>query len=213
VAFPTVAELLSEQGIVSGLAAVSSILGVIALSFWAIAAATDYSTGLIRLLAAANPRRWQLLFGKWLALALLTAATTVVALIAALITAPVAAQAAGFAPDAWGTNLPSILLTAAANLFAALLVWGTLGLALATFTRSAGIAIGVGVGYVLLLESVIKAAVASIADWLPGTTISALAAGGTAAVSYQTAIGLAVAYIGTAIVAALLVYTRRDITD
>ena len=122
VAFPTSEQLLGEGGIVSGMAAVSSILGVVTLSFWAISVASDYSTGLVRILVSAHPRRWQLLTGKWTALALLTAAATGVALVATVITAPIAAQAGGYQPDAWGTNLPSIVLAATLNLFGALLV-------------------------------------------------------------------------------------------
>lgn len=70
-----------------------------------------------------------------------------------------------------------------------------------------------GVGYVLLLESVIKAAVGGIPDWLPATTMSALAAGGTAAVSYQRAIGFGLAYVVAAFAAAAVAYTSREITD
>ena len=213
VAFPTSAQLLSEHGIVAGMGAVSSILGVVTLSFWAISATSDYTSGLIRILVSAHPRRWQLIAGKWLALALYTAAATLVALVITLITAPIAAQAGGYHPTAWGTQLLPTAASATINLFGALLVWGTLGLALATFTRSAGIAIGVGVGYVLLLESVLKAAVSSIGNWLPGTTIADIASGGTSVVSYGGAIALGALYVVAAFLASTLVFQRRDITD
>lgn len=213
VTFPTAAALADESGIVAGMGAVSAILGVITLSFWAISVTTDYSTGLVRILVAAHPRRWQLIVGKWLSLTLFTAAATLVALIVTVMTAPIAARSAGFDPASWGTNLPSVLWSATVDLFGALLVWGTIGLALSTVTRSAGIAIGVGVGYVLLLESVIKAAVSGIADWLPGTTISAIASGGTANLSYGGAVALGAAYIVVAFLVASVVFQRRDITD
>ena len=111
-------------------------------------------------------------------------------MIITLLSAPLAARAGGYHPAAWGVQLPSVVLSATVNLYGALLVWGTIGLALATLTRSAGIAIGVGVGYVLLLESVVKAAVSSVGDWLPGTTIAALAAGGTPHLAYGPALAL-----------------------
>lgn len=76
VAFPDVATLGTADGLVVGLSAASSMFGVVTLSFWAIATATDYSSGLIRLLAAAQPRRWTLLAGKVLALMIVTAAAT-----------------------------------------------------------------------------------------------------------------------------------------
>ena len=213
VSFPTLARLLSEHGIVAGMAAASSIFGVVTLAFWAIAAATDYNTGLVRILVAAQPVRWRLVVGKWLSLAVCTAAATVVALLANVLAAPIAAQAGGHSPAAWGTDLAPILARASIDLFCALLVWGTIGLTLATLTRSSGIAIGVGIGFVLLVESIVKTAVTGIGDWLPGTTIAALASGGTSSLSYGGALGLGGAYLAVALAAATIVFVRRDITD
>ncbi len=211
--FPTAATLLSDQGIVAGLPAASSMFGVVALSFWALATSTDYSTGLIRILVSTEPRRWRLVLGKWVALATATALIAVVALVVNLMVAPIAAQAAGFTPTAWGTDPGPVVASATVNLFCALLVWGTIGLALATLTRSSGIAIGVGIGYVLLLETVIRAASSSVGRWLPGSTIAALANGGTPDLSYGRALALGLGYVVLTLVAALVVFTRRDVTD
>ena len=63
VAFPTTAELASPDGLMAGMPAAASMFGIVTLSFWAIAVATGYSSGLIRLLVAAMPRRWPLLVG------------------------------------------------------------------------------------------------------------------------------------------------------
>lgn len=213
VSFPSVAELMAADGLVAGLGAASSMFGVVALSFWALAAASDYSTGLIRVLVAAEPRRWRLVGGKWVALAVVTAAAVVVALVVNIAVAPVAASSAGLEPTAWGTDITSVALRAATDLYLALLVWGTIGLALAVLTRSAGVAIGVGVGWVLLLESVIAAAVDEVADWLPGATIGALATGGSAAIAYGTALALGAAYTAVALAITLVTSSRRDITE
>ena len=213
VSFPTLDALLGPNGIVSGLGAASSMFGVVALSFWAIAAASDHSTGLIRILVAAEPRRWRLVLGKWVALAAVTAAATMVALVVNLAVAPVAASSAGLEPTDWGTDIAAVALGAALDLYLALLVWGTIGLALAVLTRSAGIAIGVGVGWVLLLEGVIAAAVDEVSDWLPGATIAALATGGSTSIAYGTALALGAAYAGVGMLATLVTSTKRDITD
>lgn len=213
VSFPTVEALLAADGVVAGLGAAASMFGVVTLSFWAIATASDHSTGLIRILAAAEPRRWRLVLGKWVALAAVTAAATVVALVVNLAVAPAAASSAGLEPSAWGTDIAAVALGAALDLYLALLVWGTIGLALAVLTRSAGVAIGVGVGWVLLLEGVIATAVEQAADWLPGATIGALASGGTASIAYGTALALGAAYTAVAMLATLVITTRRDITD
>lgn len=189
------------------------MFGVVALSFWALATSTDYSTGLIRILVSAEPRRWRLVLGKWIALAIVTALTTGVALVVSLMVAPIAARAAGFTPTAWGTNLGPVLASATVNLFYALLIWGTIGLALVTLTRSSGVAIGVGIGYVLLLETVIKAATSSVGRWLPGTTIAALANGGTPDLSYGRALALGLGYVVVGFGAALVVAEAAGVSE
>ena len=46
---------------------------------------SDYSTGLVRIIVAAEPRRWRLLLGKWVALAVVTALTCLAALVVNLM--------------------------------------------------------------------------------------------------------------------------------
>lgn len=213
VSFPSPVALLSADGIVAGLGAAASFFGVVTLAFWALATASDYTTGLVRIVVAAEPRRWRLLCGKWIALALVTAATCLVALVVTLAVAPAAARAGGFSPSAWGTGLGSVLFGATAHLYLSLLVWGSIGLTLSTLTRSAGIAIGVGVGYVLLVEAIITAVATGLGDWLPGSILTALAQGGNDAVPFVTACSLGAAYVAVALAAALLTFQRRDITD
>lgn len=213
VTFPPLAELTGSGGLVAGLAATSSFFGVVALSFWALSAAGDHSTGLVRILVAAEPRRWRLILGKWLALSLVTAAATLVALAANLVIAPVAASVAAVEPTGWGDGTASVILEATGQLYLALLVWGSIGLALAVTTRSAGIAIGAGVGWVLLVEGVVTAALEGARDWVPGATISALASGGTSSIPFATALTLGATYTVIAVGASVATFARRDITD
>jgi ABC-type transport system involved in multi-copper enzyme maturation permease subunit len=213
VSFPTLAEIESPSGLMSGLAAASNMFGVVTLSIWAVVTATDYSSGLIRLLVAAEPRRWQLLAGKVVALAIVTAAATTVAAIVNVFAVLPAAQAAGISTAAWGTNLLSVVATAWTNLFLALCVWGVLGLVLGVLTRSAAVAVSIGIGYVLVVESTIKMAKDVPSDWLLGTTLGAVARGGTAAVAYGTALALALGYVTLGLVLAGVVLVRRDVTD
>lgn len=213
VSFPTAQTLAGRGGLVAGLASASSLFGVVTLSFWAIVTATDYSTGMIRLLVAAQPHRWRLLAGKVTGLALMTAVATCVALLANVVAAPAAARAAGVSTDAWGRHLASTLAGTWADLFCALLVWGVAGLVLAVLSRSSAVAISVGVGYVLVVESIVKAAAEGASAWLPGTTLSALAQGGTPTLSYPGALALGLAYGILGLGVAVAVLTRRDITD
>ncbi len=213
VSFPGAAELLGPDGLVAGLGAAATFFGVVTLAFWSVASASDYSTGLVRVMVAAEPRRWRLLLGKWVALALVTAAVTLAAAVTNLVVAPVAARSGGYSPDAWGTDAVSTVLGASLDLYLSLLVWGSIGLALATLTRSAGVAIGVGVGYVMLVEAVISAIAGDVGDWLPGSILTALAQGGTSAVSFAAAGATGALYVAVALVASVLVFGRRDVTD
>ena len=197
----------------AGLAAASSMFGIVTLAFWALAAASDYSSGLIRLLVAAEPRRWRLVIGKTVALVLITALVTSVACVVNAVAALPVAQASGIDTATWGKDVPSVIAAAWSNAFGAQLVWGCIGLALAIVTRSAAIAIAIGVGYVLVAESVIKMADGVPSDWLLGTTITAIASGGSEAVSYGTAVTLGAGYGIFALALAILVVTRRDETD
>ncbi len=213
VSFPDAAQLLSPAGLVAPLASGASFTGVVTLAFWALATATDSSTGLVRQLVAAEPRRGRLLVGKWLALALVTAATTAVAVVVTVAVAPVAAAAGGWEPTAWGEDVAGTVLRAGLDLYLSQLVWGSAGLALAVLTRSAGVAIGVGVGWVLLVEAVLGALSRELGDWLPGAVLGALAAGGTDRVGAGTALGLGALYVAVALSASLVVFSRRDVTD
>jgi ABC-2 type transport system permease protein len=209
VSFPSAVELAAPDGVVTGLSAAASMFGVVTFAFWAISAAGDYQTGLIRMLASAQPHRWKLVIGKSIALMLITAVAATVAMMVCLMAAPIAAEGAGISTAAWGSDA-SVVLAAWLNAYASMIVWGAIGLALATVFRSSAIAISVGVGYVLVVESVIGMAMDN-PGWLLGSTMQALAAGGSSALEYSGAVTLAVAYVALSLVIATVVTSRRDI--
>ena len=212
VAFPTRQELESPSGLMSGLSAASSMFGVVTLSFWAWFTAQDYSSGLIRLLVAAEPRRWRLLAGKTVALLLVTAIATTVAAVANMMAAPMVG-ASGISTAAWGTDAPTIIAGAWAHAYLAQIVWGVVGLAIAVVSRSAVVAVAIGAGYVLVVESMLKMANGVPSDWLLGSTLNAIASGGTASVSFSAALALGAAYVIVGLALAGVVLTRRDVTD
>jgi hypothetical protein len=213
VVFPSLAELEGPAGLTAGLAAAANMFGVVTLSCWAVATATDYGTGLIRLLVAAEPRRWPLLAGKVGALLLVTAAATTVAALVNVLAVLPAAQAAGISTAAWGTDPIGVVASAWTSLFLALCVWGILGLAVAVVTRSAAASIAIGVAYVLVVEAMVRMVGDAPSDWLLGTTLGAVASGGTEAVPYGMALALAAVYAILGLVVAGLVLVRRDVTD
>lgn len=213
VAFPALEVLQSADGVTAGLGAAASMFGLVTLAFWAVLTATDYSTGFVRLLVSAQPRRGALLVGKVLALSVWTGVAASVAMVVNTVVAPIAAEAAGVSTRAWSEVGPSALAGAWVDLVLTLLVWGLIGLVLATATRSAAIAVSVGAGWVLLVEGVVGAGLSGIAEWLPGSALSALAQGGTASVSYGAAAATAAGYAVVGLVMAHAISTRRDVTD
>ena len=213
VAFPDPSTLESGAGLVAGLSTASSMFGVVTLSFWAIATATDYITGLIRVLASSQPRRWMLLAGKVVALMIVTALATTVALMINVGVAPMVAEGAGFDVTAWQENPAAEMASTWADVYLAQLVWGVIGLTIALVARSSAVAISIGAGWVLLVEGIIAAAIDSGVDWLPGVVLTALARGGDETLSYGSAAALGLAYVVAGLGAALIVTSRRDITD
>ncbi len=209
---PSEAALAAPDGYTAGLMLAANLIGIIALSFWAIATASDYSTGLIRLLAQAEPRRWRLIVGKMLALVLYTLAGTLAATIAAYGAAQVCAPLFDVSIAAWTGTLPT-LLEAFRNLALSATVWGTIGLVVALLTRSSGVAIGAGIGYLVVFENMIIAVANDGSDWLLGATLTALAAGGTSAISFESALQLGAAYLAGGILIAITVMHFREITD
>jgi ABC-type Fe3+/spermidine/putrescine transport system ATPase subunit len=195
------------------LARVDAVLAQVGLVGRAVVTAGDYGSGLIRLLVAAEPRRWRLLAGKVVALLVVTAAATTVAAIVNVFAVLPAAGTAGISTAAWGTDLVTVVAGAWMNLFLALCVWGVLGLVIATLARSAAVAIAIGVGYVLVVESIVKMLKDVPSDWLLGTTLNAAASGGTAAIAYGTALALALGYVTLGLLVAGAVFIRRDVTD
>jgi ABC-type transport system involved in multi-copper enzyme maturation permease subunit len=189
------------------------MFGIVTLSFWAVATASDYSSGLIRLLVAAEPRRWRLLAGKVGALLIVTAAATTVATTVNVVAVMPAADMANISTAAWGTDLVEVVAGAWVNLYLSICVWGVLGLVIAVLARSAAVAISIGVGYVLVVESLIKMVGDAPSDWLLGSTLNAVAQGGTETIAYGTALALALGYVTAGLVIAGAVFVRRDVTD
>jgi hypothetical protein len=212
VSFPSRAELEAPSGLMAGLSAASNMFGVVSLSLWAFFTAQDYSSGLIRLLVAGEPRRWRLLAGKAIALVAVTALAVTVAAATNIIAAP-AVAASGVSTAAWGTDLPEVVVEAWVNLLLSQVIWGALGLVIAVLSRSAMVAVSIGVGYVLVVESLIRMVDGAPVDQLLGTTLGAIAKGGTAAVSYSSALALGATYVIVGLVLAGIVFARRDVTD
>jgi ABC-type transport system involved in multi-copper enzyme maturation permease subunit len=209
----TVAEIASEGGFLTALPTVSRLAGVILLSLWAIAVATDYSTGLIRILAQAHPNRTSLLGGKIAALSVFTLLATAVTTLTVVIFARPLAKLEGIPIDAWKTDFASHLGKGYFDFTVAGLVWGLIGLMLAVLTRSSAVAIGIGLGFLLVAEGLISIVAPDASTYLPGGTLDALASGGNDQLAWGTALGLVLLYGVIAATVSLAVFRTRDIVS
>jgi ABC-2 type transport system permease protein len=208
----TVAALEASGGMFVGLQSAASMMGIIALVIWAIAVTSDYSSGMIRQLVQAEPSRLRLLAGKVVALAVLTCFATLVTTVVVLVVSPSIAGMSGVSTDAWRTGLFHAVVDGYVSLTLAALLWGVVGLFVGVVTRSSGVAVGVGIGYLIAFEGLAGMLLDSGSKWLPGSSFAAVASGGTTDMTYGTALLLAAGYALVAIGAAAATFLRRDIT-
>lgn len=206
------AALEAADGMFVGLRSFVGMLGVVALVIWAMSVTSEYASGLIRLLVQAEPRRLRLLAGKVVALVLFTCLGTLVAMVVVTMAAPPLAGAAGISAEAWTGDIAGTLVRTYVEVTASVLLWGLVGLLVGVLTRSTGVAVGIGIGYLLLFEGLASMLLEGAAKWLPGSVFSVIASGGTETMSLGTALALGIAYAAAALAVAAVTFARRDIT-
>ncbi len=208
----TVAMLQAPDGMFAGLQTFAGMLGIVALVVWAMSATTDVSSGLIRLLVQAEPRRLLLLGGKIVALVAFTCAASLVATVMVLPMVQGLAKSAGVSTAAWQPHLLHTMVSGYVHLTLCVLLWGVVGLCVGMLTRSTGISIAIGIGYLLLFEGALTMLLGGAQKWLPGIVFKAIASGGSADMTFTTALLLGAAYALVALAVAAVAFGRRDIT-
>jgi hypothetical protein len=122
------------------------------------------------------------------------------------------ARLEGIDVEHWKTDFAGHFFKGYFDFTVAMLVWGLIGLLLAVLTRSSAMAIGIGIGFLLVVESLITIVAANAAKYLPGGTLTTLVQGGTDGFSWGAAAGVVVLYrVIAAVVVSLLVFRTRDI--
>ncbi|MFT7649861.1 MAG: ABC-2 type transport system permease protein [Candidatus Poriferisodalaceae bacterium] len=212
-AFDSAGNLSVPGGFLTALGTTSQLAGIVLLSLWATAAASDYDTGLNRVLVQAQPNRLKLLGGKIIALTGFTVLATAVTTLTITFSARPLARLDGIDTEPWRTDFFPELLSGYVNFLLPSLVWGLIGLFIAVRTRSSGVAIAAGIGYLLVVENLIAIVADDITDFLPGGTLAALAGGGTADLAWAASLGLTLTYGVLAAAGALLIFRKRDITS
>lgn len=208
----TAAQVAASNGFSTLTSISATFVGVVALSVCAIAVGMEYSNGTLRNLLVREPNRPRLLGGKLLALASFLTVGVLLAYGAALVTALILVPTHDISTANWLTSDGvQSLLKGAGNLLLATLVWGALGAILALVLRSTATALSIGLVYVLVVEQVILLAWSDGNKWLPGQLLSAIAQGGTSAVTYGKALQLVGTFVIAALIAAGALFHRRDV--
>jgi ABC-type transport system involved in multi-copper enzyme maturation permease subunit len=100
----TIAELSRADGLVHGFVDSSTLIGIVALCLFAGATASEYSQGTMSNLLVRQPRRAQLLIGKYLALAAFIVIAVVLAIVLAAVLGFILAPGKGVSTSAWTTS-------------------------------------------------------------------------------------------------------------
>jgi hypothetical protein len=209
----TLHQLARPNGLVIGVARAAMLLGVVAFGIAASQMASEYSLGTLRQLLVRQPRRVSLLAGKMLGVITFMVLALVFAGVIAFIVAVVAAHSRDVSTSAWftGTGLGD-LFRELGDLALAMIAYSVLGMVIGLWVRSAVFAVIIGFAWLIAVENIITRIVPSIQDWLPGTSITAVASGGVEGVGYEHGMILSVIYVVAAIAAAMAVFIRSDVT-
>ena len=220
--FLTLADLEKPEGLWVTLRVSSQMLSVVAFVLVAGSMSAEYSQGTLKVLLARDPVRLRLLAGKAAALLAFAGAGILLAGIAQAGVATLMAAVRGIDFGAWWTaaNLEDALLLLL-RLVGAACVWGLLGLMLAILLRSAPAAIGIGIGYTIIVESLLGLVLKDIHPYMPGQVLQAFVSAGQPAIGQASAadplslgssallgLGYAVAFV----VVAAAVFHRRDVS-
>jgi ABC-2 type transport system permease protein len=209
----TLHQLAQPNGLVIGVARAAMLLGVVAFGIAASQVASEYSLGALRQLLVRQPRRAVLLAGKMLGVISFLVLALCFAAVVALIVAVAAAHSRGVPTGAWftGTGLGD-LFRELGDLVLATIGYSVLGMALGQFVRSAVFAVIIGFAWLVAIENIVTRIVPSTEQWLPGASILAVASGGKEGVGYQHGLILGLIYVAVAIMAAMTVFLRSDVT-
>lgn len=210
---PTVGQIAEPGGYLTALSTVSTLAGFVLLVVWAMAVANDYSSGLIRLLVQAQPRRVRLLAGKLTALLMFTLVATAATTLVVVLVAHPLARLQGISVRAWRTDFFPHLFSGYFNFLIAALVWGLIGAMLAELTHNSALAIGIGIGYLLVVENLIAIIAPRASAYLPAGALNALVMGGTTRLSWAPALGLVILYGAIAAAITFLTFRTRDIVS
>jgi ABC-type transport system involved in multi-copper enzyme maturation permease subunit len=209
----TLESLARPEGATQAFADGAGFLGIVILAVFISNVGFEYARGTLGTSLMKQPGRLRLLGGKMAALLVFLAGTLAVAEAAGWILGLAIAPIRGVSTSAWfsvsglaeaGGAYGTALFVAAA--------WAGFGMTAAILTRSVPVGLGIGLAWAGPLEHIIQQAWAGASRWFPGLLLEAFSAGGNAEVSSGRALAMVVGYSAVLTTAAVIVFSRRDVT-
>jgi ABC-type transport system involved in multi-copper enzyme maturation permease subunit len=209
----TIEQLIRADGLTIGFTNAARLVGVVVLVVFLTSITSEYGLGTVRVLLVRQPRRGLFLAGKLLALLVSTAAALLVAQTVGMVAATLVANARGIPTDAWFTaDGLSAAVGVYTNAVLACGFYGTLGMALGVLLRSTPLAVGITLGWFIMVENIADNVWADAGHWFPGLLADAVSAGGVDAVSYVHASIGVFGYAAVALTIGSVTFARRDVS-
>jgi ABC-type transport system involved in multi-copper enzyme maturation permease subunit len=211
--------LALSSGITIGFSNSAGLLGLVALCVFAAQTAQEYTYGTLRNLLVREPRRIRLLLGKYLAMSIFALISVIISAITSVALAFALSGTAKVETAAWQTAQARMdLIETFGNVLISTIGYGTIGMVLGLVLRSPISSISIGVGWLLVVESIVSIAWSPSADWLPGSLLGIVAAGGSPlgvseTLSYTEALMRVSALLLVAALATLFTFRRRDVAS
>jgi len=202
------------SGLTIGFSNAAGLLGIVALCVFAAQTAQEYTYGTLRNLLVRQPRRLQLLLGKYVSMA---SFAIVMVFLAAVVSMSLAFGLSGKAKvetDAWVTSdaLQEMAETFG-NVLLSVIAFGTVGMILGLLLRSPISSISLGVIWLLIVENILVAVKSSLGNWMPGNLMSIIAVGGTTDISYTHSITMVSIYLVASTAIVITLFKRRDVSN
>jgi ABC-type transport system involved in multi-copper enzyme maturation permease subunit len=202
------------SGLTIGFSNAAGLLGIVALCVFAAQTAQEYTYGTLRNLLVRQPRRLQLLLGKYVSMASFAILMVILAAVVSMSLAFGLSGKAKVETDAWVTSdaLQELAKTFG-NVLLSVIAFGTVGMILGLLLRSPISAISLGVIWLLIVENILVAVKSSLGNWMPGNLMSIIAVGGTTDISYTHSITMVSIYLVASSAIVITLFKRRDVSN
>lgn len=201
----------AEIGATTGFGNASRLVGLVILVLFLTSVTSEYSFGTIRILLIRQPRRAIVLGGKLVALLAATAIGLLGALLLSVAAATITMLARGLEVNAWfGTNGIVDAGQAYLDAVVACATYGAFGLVFGVVLRSTVLAVGVLLGWFFMAENIAANTWPDSVHYFPGLLAGVVMSGGTTEVGYLPALAATLGYAVLAVLAAMIVFARRD---